>query len=370
MSFSHLDAEHRPTMVDVSDKTASKRTALAEAAWLSPAVAAALRESGLRSPKGPVFDTAIVAGVMGAKRTHELIPFCHPLGSRAAASHRLEGDTAVIRCTVSVHHKTGVEMEALTGASIAALTIYDMCKALSHDIVIGECAAAQQGRRQERFRVRRRRHERPARAVQGLMLAGGTSSRMQRDKAALTLPGQEPARRAFELASRHVATGVRVGARQPGRRPGAGALSADRRFGSGRRAHRRHPLGARRPSPALRGSWWPATCRSCPMPCSSSCSASAMPRIARRPRIAARTTACPSRCARSWEPQAAARSPRIRPRRSMSAQVPDAPARKSLEPFDPRALDNVNTPEEYRAASSALEPPPCPPMQLKFSITP
>ncbi len=104
-----------------------------------PAVAAALRESGLHSSKGPIFDTAIVAGVMGAKRTHDLIPFCHPLGiENCHIAIELEGDCAVIRCTVSVHHKTGVEMEALTGASIAALTIYDMCKALSHDIVISD----------------------------------------------------------------------------------------------------------------------------------------------------------------------------------------------------------------------------------------
>ena len=76
---------------------------------------------------------------MGAKRTHDLIPFCHPLGiENCHIAIELEGDCAVIRCTVSVHHKTGVEMEALTGASIAALTIYDMCKALSHDIVISD----------------------------------------------------------------------------------------------------------------------------------------------------------------------------------------------------------------------------------------
>jgi cyclic pyranopterin monophosphate synthase len=138
MKFSHLDAERRPTMVDVSGKSVTKRTAVAEArVEFPPAVAAALRESGLRSSKGPIFDTAIVAGVMGAKRTHELIPFCHPLGiENCRIAIELEGDAAIIRCTVSVHHKTGVEMEALTGASVAALTIYDMCKALSHDIVI------------------------------------------------------------------------------------------------------------------------------------------------------------------------------------------------------------------------------------------
>jgi cyclic pyranopterin monophosphate synthase len=127
-------------MVDVGGKEATRRTAKAEARVHFPgAVAAALRESGLRSPKGPVFDTAIVAGVMAAKRTHELIPFCHPLALESCKiGIELEGDCAVIRCTVGVHHKTGVEMEALTGASVAALTVYDMCKALSHGIVIGD----------------------------------------------------------------------------------------------------------------------------------------------------------------------------------------------------------------------------------------
>lgn len=140
MTFTHLDEERRPTMVDVSGKSATQRTATAEVRVLFPAaVAAALRESGLRSPKGPVFDTAIVAGVMAAKRTHELIPFCHPLGIESCKIDiGMEDDSALIRCTVSVHHKTGVEMEALTGASVAALTVYDMCKALSHDLVISD----------------------------------------------------------------------------------------------------------------------------------------------------------------------------------------------------------------------------------------
>jgi cyclic pyranopterin phosphate synthase len=140
MTFSHLDDAQRPTMVDVSDKTPTQRTAIAESRVLFPAnVAAALRENGLRSPKGPVFDTAIIAGVMGAKRTHELIPFCHPLGiENCRITIEMQEDCALIRCSVSVYHKTGVEMEALTGASIAALTLYDMCKALSHEIVISD----------------------------------------------------------------------------------------------------------------------------------------------------------------------------------------------------------------------------------------
>jgi cyclic pyranopterin phosphate synthase len=138
MTFTHLDDAAHPTMVDVSGKTATRRSAVAESRVVFPAaVAAALRENGLRSAKGPIFDTAIIAGVMAAKRTHELIPFCHPLGiENCRVVIEMAGDAALIRCQVTVHHKTGVEMEALTGASVAALTIYDMCKALSHDIVI------------------------------------------------------------------------------------------------------------------------------------------------------------------------------------------------------------------------------------------
>lgn len=136
--FSHLDSQNNPTMVDVGGKTVTKRTAVAQARVQFPAeIATALRAQDFNTPKGPVFHTAIIAGVMAAKRTHELIPFCHPLGiENCKIAIDMHGDEAVIQCTVSVHHKTGVEMEALTGASVAALTIYDMCKALSHDIVI------------------------------------------------------------------------------------------------------------------------------------------------------------------------------------------------------------------------------------------
>jgi cyclic pyranopterin phosphate synthase len=127
-------------MVDVSDKVVTKRTATAQTRVRFPAeVAEALRSQQFNTPKGPVFQTAIIAGTMAAKRTHDLIPFCHPLGiEKCTVLIKMDGDDAVVLCTVSVHHKTGVEMEALTGASVAALTIYDMCKALSHDIVIAE----------------------------------------------------------------------------------------------------------------------------------------------------------------------------------------------------------------------------------------
>ena len=137
-AFSHIDADARPTMVDVGDKAVTKRTATAQARVRFPApVAEALRSRRFNTPKGPVFQTAIIAGTMAAKRTHELIPFCHPLGiENCKLTIMMEGDDALVRCTVGVQHKTGVEMEALTGASVAALTIYDMCKALSHQIEI------------------------------------------------------------------------------------------------------------------------------------------------------------------------------------------------------------------------------------------
>lgn len=136
--FSHVDADAQPTMVDVGGKAVTMRTATAQARVRFPAhVAEALREHRFNTAKGPVFQTAIIAGTMAAKRTHELIPFCHPLGLESCEfTITMEGDDALVRCQVGVQHKTGVEMEALTGASVAALTIYDMCKALSHQIEI------------------------------------------------------------------------------------------------------------------------------------------------------------------------------------------------------------------------------------------
>ncbi len=139
--LSHIDKGNRPTMVDVGDKAVTERTACARAiVEFPPDVAARFSGGDIETAKGPVFATAIVAGVMAAKRTHELIPFCHPLGlDNCKIDIALDDDNrAVIDCTCKVHHRTGVEMEALTGATIAALTVYDMCKALSHDIVLRE----------------------------------------------------------------------------------------------------------------------------------------------------------------------------------------------------------------------------------------
>jgi len=160
--LTHLDARHRPTMVDVGAKEVTARRAIAEARIrLPPGVARALRASGHRTRKGPVFDTAVLAGVMAAKRAHELIPFCHPLALENCqlAIRQARAGEIVVRCEVSVHHRTGVEMEALTGAAVAALTIYDMCKALSHEMeIVGLRLLAKSGgrRRFARTPVRRR----------------------------------------------------------------------------------------------------------------------------------------------------------------------------------------------------------------------
>ncbi|WP_223788933.1 cyclic pyranopterin monophosphate synthase MoaC [Marinicella meishanensis] len=138
--LSHIDAQNNPTMVDVSGKTATVRTAVAQTrVQLPPAVQDALLDGDIQSKKGPVFHTAIIAGVMAAKKTHDLIPFCHPLPLEKC-DIEIQVDAAkhlLIQCRCQVLAKTGVEMEALTGASVAALTVYDMCKALSHDIIIG-----------------------------------------------------------------------------------------------------------------------------------------------------------------------------------------------------------------------------------------
>ena len=136
--LTHVDSGNRPTMVDVGDKAITRRTASARAVVVFPDEALSAPGDLLQTKKGPVVDTAIVAGVMAAKRTHELIPFCHPIPLEDC-SIKIDWNEArelVVECSVRATHKTGVEMEALTGATAAALTVYDMCKALSHGIQI------------------------------------------------------------------------------------------------------------------------------------------------------------------------------------------------------------------------------------------
>ncbi len=140
VKLSHVDNNNKPKMVDVSEKSKSERKAHAQSLiFLPDEVSSQIVGDEITTKKGPVFSTAIIAGVMAAKKTHELIPFCHPVGLDSCEIEIIAiGNKLKISCHCKVVHKTGVEMEALVGASVAALTIYDMLKALSHDIVIRE----------------------------------------------------------------------------------------------------------------------------------------------------------------------------------------------------------------------------------------
>lgn len=139
MSFSHLDSDGNPNMVDVTSKQPSHRIATARAIIrLNTEIMQNLDDGDIQTRKGSVFQTAILGGIIASKKTGELIPLCHPIGLddchidiKILEEHRVE-----ILCTTKVFAKTGVEMEALVGANMAALTIYDMCKAFSHDITI------------------------------------------------------------------------------------------------------------------------------------------------------------------------------------------------------------------------------------------
>jgi cyclic pyranopterin monophosphate synthase len=137
--FTHLDDKNQARMVDVSSKTPSQRTALAEARVILPEeVLCHFDGHDIVSKKGSVFQTAIIAGIMASKKTHELIPMCHPVGLENChiTIELNEQKEVVIQGLTTVTHKTGVEMEALTAVSVAALTIYDMCKGLSQNIRI------------------------------------------------------------------------------------------------------------------------------------------------------------------------------------------------------------------------------------------
>ena len=136
--LTHLDDQGRITMVDVGTKTVSARTAEARGqVLLSPQTIAAIRER--RTPKGDPLETARLAAIMAAKKTAELIPLCHTIAlTHVDVRIELTGEGAEIAATASTSDRTGVEMEALTAVSVAALTIYDMCKAIDRRMVIGQ----------------------------------------------------------------------------------------------------------------------------------------------------------------------------------------------------------------------------------------
>ena len=139
--FSHIDEDNKPKMVNVIDKTITKRRALAQATmFLGKEIIALLDGKEISTKKGPVFQTAVIAGIQAVKKTADLIPMCHPLlldGIKIDIAI-VDKESIKISCAVEMEGKTGVEMEALTGASIAALTVYDMCKAISQKMIIKE----------------------------------------------------------------------------------------------------------------------------------------------------------------------------------------------------------------------------------------
>ena len=139
--FSHITDKNQPKMVNVGDKLATKRKAIARAEmFLGSDIISHFTNDEIITKKGPVFQTAIIAGIQAVKRTSDLIPMCHPLLINGVdiEIRVIDREYIEILCTVEVDGKTGVEMEALTGASMAALTIYDMCKALSQKMIIKE----------------------------------------------------------------------------------------------------------------------------------------------------------------------------------------------------------------------------------------
>ena len=140
-AFTHLDAAGNPNMVDVSAKQVTRRVARARSLVVLPEEVLAQLEAGdIHTKKGPVFQTAILAGTMAAKKTGELIPLCHPLPLEDLKVQISLNDQREVQidCTAVITAKTGVEMEALSGARVAALTVYDMCKGFSQDIRIRE----------------------------------------------------------------------------------------------------------------------------------------------------------------------------------------------------------------------------------------
>lgn len=189
--LSHIDDHNQPRMVDVAAKAITERRATAQARLqLPPSCRDYLQGEELVLKKGPVFQTAIIAGTMAVKKTADAIPFCHPLpieGCKFTISMTPELVVTIL-CEVKTTGKTGVEMEALHGASVAALTIYDMCKALSHAIAIEEIRL-----------VAKSGGKRTIRPLYGLVLTGGFSRRMQRDKALIEYHGKPQAQYLFEL---------------------------------------------------------------------------------------------------------------------------------------------------------------------------
>lgn len=139
--FTHINKDNQPKMINVGAKNSTKRKATAQAnMFLGYEIVSCFNDDELTTKKGPVFQTAIIAGIQAVKKTHHLIPLCHPLllNGIEITINIIDKENITVFCTVEMEGKTGVEMEALTGVSVASLTIYDMCKSISQKMIIKE----------------------------------------------------------------------------------------------------------------------------------------------------------------------------------------------------------------------------------------
>lgn len=193
MKLTHVDELNNPAMVDISEKSISKRVAISEGFITLPVeVFQHIQAGELQVKKGPVVQTAIIAGTMAVKKTSELIPFCHPLMiEKCRFTHEFLSTTHQLKITCEVHTtgKTGVEMEALTGVQVALLTVYDMLKALTPHMTIGPVSLVKKTGGKSDFKLR------------GLVLCAGKSSRMQQDKSAMSHFGKPHAEFLADLLS-------------------------------------------------------------------------------------------------------------------------------------------------------------------------
>lgn len=189
MTFSHVDSHQNPGMVDVSLKPVTRRIAIAEGfVHMRSEVIQLIQEKGGETKKGPIIPVAIVAGIQAAKKCSDLIPMCHPVGLEDCKIdiQYLNDHTLRIQCTCVCSSSTGVEMEALTGVSIAALTMYDMCKSMDAQIRIFDIRLIQKTGGKSDFLASK---EKTIAELSACILIGGGSKRMGEDKSKITYHG-------------------------------------------------------------------------------------------------------------------------------------------------------------------------------------
>ncbi|AIE74572.1 MULTISPECIES: cyclic pyranopterin monophosphate synthase MoaC [unclassified Synechocystis] len=199
--FTHLDENQQPRMVDISQKVAGDRRAVAQCKIQLPReIKDYLTGQDIVLKKGPVIQTAIIAGTMAVKKTADLIPFCHTLPIHGCkfdvniVNQDKNSLEIILQCAVNTNYKTGVEMEALCGASVAALTIYDMCKSISSEIVIKDTQLIEKtGGKADVKKI----------PLYGLVLTGGKSKRMGKDKALIKYQGQCHGQYIYDLLSKY-----------------------------------------------------------------------------------------------------------------------------------------------------------------------